>query len=206
MKIHHILTYICLHYIGCLCYCCYAKTSSSAVQKRHSKVYGNPIAPSFYSILLENNYERNNENFHILVYIRRVLQIVGDVQLTVDQGKFKFEPARPLVLATETRGKNQPDPLYWPQRRVARTGSTPSFSSSILTLKGPPDYLQYPAYHQRDGKRFCVRSKSKLSLLPFFCYREEILIKQLFLKWRLKVTHFFQMLNIFFQNPIKKIF
>ena len=42
-----------------LCYClqslfyCYAKTSSSAVQKRHSKVYGNPIAPSFYSILLD---------------------------------------------------------------------------------------------------------------------------------------------------------
>ena len=35
-----------------LYYCCYAKTSSSAVQKRHSKVYGNPIAPSFYSILL----------------------------------------------------------------------------------------------------------------------------------------------------------
>ena len=34
-----------------LLYCCYAKTSSSAVQKRHSKVYGNPIAPSF-SILL----------------------------------------------------------------------------------------------------------------------------------------------------------
>ena len=28
-----------------LYYCCYAKTSSSAVQKRHSKVYGNPIAP-----------------------------------------------------------------------------------------------------------------------------------------------------------------
>ena len=28
----------------------YAETSSSAVQKRHSKVYGNPIAPSFYSI------------------------------------------------------------------------------------------------------------------------------------------------------------
>ena len=35
-----------------LYYCCYAKTSSSAVQKRHSKVYGNLIAPSFYSILL----------------------------------------------------------------------------------------------------------------------------------------------------------
>ena len=33
---------------------CYAKTSSPAVQKRHSKVYGNPIAPSMYSILLGN--------------------------------------------------------------------------------------------------------------------------------------------------------
>jgi len=31
---------------------CYAKTSSPAVQKRHSKVYGNPIAPFLYSILL----------------------------------------------------------------------------------------------------------------------------------------------------------
>ena len=51
MKIHRILTHVCLLQIGCLCYCCYAKTSSSAVQKRHSKVYGNPIAPSFYSII-----------------------------------------------------------------------------------------------------------------------------------------------------------
>ena len=39
-----------------LCYCCYAETSFSAVQIRHSKVYGNPIAPSFYSILLDVNY------------------------------------------------------------------------------------------------------------------------------------------------------
>ena len=39
-----------------LYYCCYAKPSSSAVQKRHSKVYGNPIAPSFYSILLAINW------------------------------------------------------------------------------------------------------------------------------------------------------
>ena len=29
----------------CLYYCCYAKTSSSVVQKRHSKVYGNPLPP-----------------------------------------------------------------------------------------------------------------------------------------------------------------
>ena len=52
MKIHRItiLTHVCLHQIGCLCYCYYAKTSSSAVQKRHSKVYGKSIAPSFYSI------------------------------------------------------------------------------------------------------------------------------------------------------------
>ena len=45
MKIHRILTHVCLHQIVCLCVCCYAKTSSSAVQKRHSKVYGNQIAP-----------------------------------------------------------------------------------------------------------------------------------------------------------------
>ena len=37
-------------------YYCYAKTNSLAVQKRHSKVYGNPIAPSFYSILLGLKY------------------------------------------------------------------------------------------------------------------------------------------------------
>ena len=35
-----------------LYYCCYAKTSSPAVQIRHSKVYGKPYCPSFYSILL----------------------------------------------------------------------------------------------------------------------------------------------------------
>ena len=35
---------------------CYAKTSSSEVQKRQSKVYGNHIAPSFYSILLVSTY------------------------------------------------------------------------------------------------------------------------------------------------------
>ena len=45
MKIHRILTLICLYQIGCLYYFCYAKTSSPAVQKRHSKVYGNPIPP-----------------------------------------------------------------------------------------------------------------------------------------------------------------
>ena len=31
---------------------CYAKTSSPAVQKRHSKVCGNPIVPFLYLILL----------------------------------------------------------------------------------------------------------------------------------------------------------
>ena len=45
MKIYRILTHVCLHQIGCLCYCCYAKTSSSAVQKRHNKVYGKLSPP-----------------------------------------------------------------------------------------------------------------------------------------------------------------
>ena len=35
-----------------LSYCCYVKTRSPAAPKRHRKVYGNPIAPSLYSILL----------------------------------------------------------------------------------------------------------------------------------------------------------
>ena len=35
---------------------CYAKINSPAVQNRHCKVYGNPIAPSFYSILLGSSF------------------------------------------------------------------------------------------------------------------------------------------------------
>ena len=68
MKIHRILTHACLHQIGCLCYCCYAINSSSAVQKRHSKVYGNLIAPSFYSILLGEdnmNYLGIQQNIYV---------------------------------------------------------------------------------------------------------------------------------------------
>ena len=38
------------------------KTSSPAVQKRHSKVYGNPIAPSLYSILLAWMYHKEIKN------------------------------------------------------------------------------------------------------------------------------------------------
>ena len=41
------------------CYCCYAETSSSAAQKRHSKVYGKPIAPALYSILLAANTQKS---------------------------------------------------------------------------------------------------------------------------------------------------
>ena len=54
-----------------LYYCCYAKTSSSAVQKRHSKVYGKPIAPSLYSILFELDYHLYTitpEMVHSIVY------------------------------------------------------------------------------------------------------------------------------------------
>ena len=51
-----------------LCYCLQSlllllrKTSSSAVQKRHSKVDGNLIAPSLYSILLGQYQERYNKS------------------------------------------------------------------------------------------------------------------------------------------------
>ena len=48
---HQCLFIICVIVYN-LYYCYYAKTSSPAVQIRHSKVYGNPIAPSLYSILL----------------------------------------------------------------------------------------------------------------------------------------------------------
>ena len=45
MKIHRILIYVFLHQIGCIYYCFYAKSSSPAVQIRHSKVYGNHYCP-----------------------------------------------------------------------------------------------------------------------------------------------------------------
>ena len=63
MKIHRILTHVCLQQIGCLYYCCYATTSSPAVQKRHSKVYGNPIAHSLYSILLGSFKDKSKKLF-----------------------------------------------------------------------------------------------------------------------------------------------
>ena len=50
-EMHQCLFIICVIVYN-LYYCCYAKTSSPAAQKRHSKVYGNPIAFSLYSILL----------------------------------------------------------------------------------------------------------------------------------------------------------
>ena len=57
-----------------LYYCCYAKTSSSAVQKRHSKVYGKPIAPSLYSIspwcMVYTEPDRTNFLFIHIAYIR----------------------------------------------------------------------------------------------------------------------------------------
>ena len=68
-QIHCILTHVCLHQIGCLYYCCYAKTSSPAVQKRHSKVFGNPIAPSFYSILLDTVYAELNSGMYSKAYV-----------------------------------------------------------------------------------------------------------------------------------------
>ena len=53
IKIHRILTHVCLHQIGCLCYCCYVKTSSSACSPKTSQQSAiKPYPPSFYLILL----------------------------------------------------------------------------------------------------------------------------------------------------------
>ena len=57
-----------------LYYCRYAITSSSAVQKRHSKVYGNPIAPSFYSILLGSIHIRVLLHVWLFMYTTRLNQ------------------------------------------------------------------------------------------------------------------------------------
>ena len=46
------------------------KTSSPAVQKRHSKVYGNPIAPSLYSILLD--FKSPYKVYYRLPFIYRI--------------------------------------------------------------------------------------------------------------------------------------
>ena len=86
MKIHRILTHVCLHQIGCLCYCCYAKTRSSAVQKRHSKVYTETLAPSFYSILLDNIYGRQAAK----VYMKMVSFFVGNPVYTDKLGFQEF--------------------------------------------------------------------------------------------------------------------
>ena len=71
-------------FVYCLCYwsyCCYAETSSSAVQKRHSKVYGKYIAPSLYPILLALNLQsigkffksRFKEISSLFIYISHTL-------------------------------------------------------------------------------------------------------------------------------------
>ena len=79
MSVYHLC--YCLH----LYYCCYAKTSSPAVQKRHSKVYGNPIAPSLYSILLTNNHVLPPKGGH-----QRLKAIVSIFNYVL-HGKGKFQ-------------------------------------------------------------------------------------------------------------------
>ena len=62
----------------------FRKTSSSAVQKRHSKVYGNPIAPS-YAILLgsyktnDNNIERKAAYVLNTIYFKRNVSMKNKV-------------------------------------------------------------------------------------------------------------------------------
>ena len=56
-----------------LYYCWYTKTSSSEVQKRHSKVYGNLIAPSFYSILLGLYWIKQKEKVNTTLLVRGLI-------------------------------------------------------------------------------------------------------------------------------------
>ena len=43
MKIHRILTHVCLHQIGCLCYYCYAKTSSPKTSQQSVRKHYRPL-------------------------------------------------------------------------------------------------------------------------------------------------------------------
>ena len=60
-----------------LYYCCYAKTSSPAVQILHSNVYGNPIAPSLYSILLGISYTHGNKRNQVDVDFNNISHAGG---------------------------------------------------------------------------------------------------------------------------------
>ena len=77
-EMHQCLFIICVIVYN-LYYCCYAKTSSPATQKRHSKVYGNPIAPSLYSILLGMVYGQFKLNQMLCQYGIWLVQIELDV-------------------------------------------------------------------------------------------------------------------------------
>ena len=84
-KIHSLLTHVCLQQIGCFYFCCYAITSSLAVQKRHSEVYGNPIAPSFYSILLGVRCCIRNH-----IHTRPILRLYEVETLTIKTGTYNI--------------------------------------------------------------------------------------------------------------------
>ena len=70
-----------------LYYCCYSKTSSSAVQKRHSKVHGNPIAPSFYSI------SSCLQQIQCTIYYR----VSHDTEFTFNRFKVQFIKGCPII-------------------------------------------------------------------------------------------------------------
>ena len=79
------------------------KTSSTAVQKRHSKVYGKPIAPSLYSILFGVNQvkfknETEKMTTYILAYIYRLVTDCGFLPGKRRGLYFREIPSPPLAL------------------------------------------------------------------------------------------------------------
>ena len=79
-EMHQCLFIICVIVFN-LYYCYYAKTSSQAVQIRHSKVNGNPIALSLYSILLgiQEDKRRIGQTFVHVLCLYRPLYVLSHV-------------------------------------------------------------------------------------------------------------------------------
>ena len=87
MKIHRILTQVYLLQIGCLCLLLLRKNQFfSSPKTSQQSVYGNPIAPSFYSILLDNIYGRQAAKF----YMKMVSFFVGNPAYTDKLGFQEF--------------------------------------------------------------------------------------------------------------------
>ena len=85
-EMHQCLFIICFIVYN-LYYCFYAKTSSPAAQIRHSKVYGNPIAPSLYSILLGIF----KTSLYIYIFQDEKCRLMRNLSLSMVRPLFKIE-------------------------------------------------------------------------------------------------------------------